>query len=312
MRLGLLTIISMIFVGASVQAQQIIFTPQWSVQSQFAGYYVAQEMGFYEEEGVDVIIEHSSTSDVALNRLLNGRSNAITMLLFDAVCQVGQGVDVVNVLQTSQRSGHAIVVRDDSIQSVEDLQDRRVGIWCSNFNQLPEIMNADYGLNIEWITFIQSINLYISGAIDATLAMTYNEVYWISASGFEDKKVIMLEDIGYDYPDEGLYVSREYYEKYPDKARAFAKASRRGWEWAHQYPEQTLDIVMAVMEREHIPASRKHQEWMLNEVLRLQCAKGESQPSFELDAEKVESLSRLLMRQGRIEKAVSVKQLRGK
>lgn len=302
----------MVFVGVRARAQQIVLTPQWSAQSQFAGYYVAQEMGFYEEAGVDVVIEHSSTSDIALNRLLSGRSNAITMLLFDAISHISQGVEMVNVLQTSQRSGHVIVVRDDNVKKLEDLQGLRVGIWRSNFNQLAELINLDYGLNIEWITFIQSINLYISGAIDATMAMTYNELYWIRSSGFEHKKVITMDEIGYDYPDEGLYLSRAYCEKYPEKARAFAEASRRGWEWAHQNPKETLDIVLKVMAREHVPASRMHQEWMLKEVLRLQCPKGASEPSFTLDAEKVDALNRLLMRYGRIKKGLSVEQLQGK
>lgn len=302
----------MVFVGVRTRAQQIVLTPQWSAQSQFAGYYVAQEMGFYKEAGVDVVIEHSSTSDIALNRLLSGRCNAITMLLFDAISHISQGVEMVNVLQTSQRSGHVIVVRDDNVKKIEDLQGLRVGIWRSNFNQLAELINLDYGLNIEWITFIQSINLYISGAIDATMAMTYNELYWIRSSGFEDKKVIAMDEIGFDYPDEGLYLSRAYCEKYPDKARAFAEASRRGWEWAHQNPQQTLDIVLKVMEREHVPASRMHQEWMLQEVLRLQCPQGASEPSFTLDSEKVDALNRLLMRYGRIKKGLSVEQLQGR
>lgn len=312
MKLKQLLIALMVFVGVGAQAQQIVFTPQWTAQSQFAGYYVAQEMGFYEEAGVDVVIEHTSTSDLALNRLLRGQSNAITMLLFDAVSHISQGVEIVNVLQTSQRSGHVIVVRDDNIKKIEDLQGLRVGIWRSNFNQLADLINLDYGLNIEWITFIQSINLYISGAIDATLAMTYNELYWIRSSGFENKRVISMDEIGHDYPDEGLYVSREYCEKYPDKARAFAEASRRGWEWARQNPEKTLEIVLKVMEREHVPASRRHQEWMLNEVLKLQCPQGASEPSFALDPEKVDALNRLLVRYGRINKGLSVEQLQGR
>lgn len=300
------------FIGVCAQAQQIVFTPQWSAQSQFAGYYVAQEMGFYKEAGVDVVIEHSSTSDIAINRLRSGKSNAITMFLFDAIYQIGQGVEMVNVLQTAQRSGHVIVVRDDEIKSVDDLQRRRVGIWRSNFNQMAQLLNSEHKLNIEWILFIQGINLYISGAVDATMAMTYNELYWILASGFENKKVISLADIGYDYPDEGVYVSREFYDKYPDKARAFAEATRRGWEWAHEHPEQTLDIVMNVMKRERVPASRRHQEWMLSEVLKLQIPKGKSKPNFQLDAQKVEELNNMLIRHGRMDKVVSFDEIQGR
>ena len=301
----------MMLVGAFAHAQQIVFTPQWTAQSQFAGYYVAQEMGFYKDAGVDVVIKHTSASDVALNRLLNGKSNAITMILFDAIYQIDQGVEIVNVLQTAQRSGHVIVVRDEAIRSVEVLKGRRVGIWRSNFNQLVQLMDKDHDLGIDWIKFIQSINLYISGAVDATMAMTYNELYWIRASGFEDKKVIHMSEIGYDYPEDGVYFSREYIEKYPDKVRAFADASRRGWEWVHEHPEQALDIVMKVMEREQVPASRMHQEWMLREVLKQQCLEGESKPSFSLDPAKLKELNELLLRHGRIEKELSVEQIQG-
>lgn len=312
MKYKLCLFVIVMMLGTAVRAQQIVLTPQWAAQSQFAGYYVAQEMGFYKEAGVDVVIEHATTSEKAINRLLSGKSNAITMMLFDAMYQIELGAEIVNVLQTSQRSGHVIVVRNDDLKKIEDLRGKRVGVWKSNFNYLTQLMNLDLKLDIEWIQFIQSINLYLSGAIDATMAMSYNELYMIRSSGFEDKTVISMADIGFDYPEEGVYVSRDYCKKYPDKVVAFVEASRRGWEWAHNHPEQALDIVMKVMEQEHIPASRRHQEWMLREVLRLQCPAGESNPSFTLSARKVKELNDLLIRYGWINKEISVDQIQGR
>lgn len=312
MKYKLCLFVIVMMLGTAVRAQQIVLTPQWAAQSQFAGYYVAQEMGFYKEAGVDVVIEHATTSEKAINRLLSGKSNAITMMLFDAMYQIEHGAEIVNVLQTSQRSGHVIVVRNDDLKKIEDLRGKRVGVWKSNFNYLTQLMNLDLKLDIEWIQFIQSINLYLSGAIDATMAMSYNELYMIRSSGFEDKTVISMADIGFDYPEEGVYVSRDYCKKYPDKVVAFVEASRRGWEWAHNHPEQALDIVMKVMEQEYMPASRRHQEWMLREVLRLQCPAGESKPSFTLSARKVKELNDLLIRYGWINKEISVDQIQGR
>ena len=48
-----------------VESDTIVFTPQWTAQAQFAGYYVAKELGFYEEEGVKVQIVHPNATQRA-------------------------------------------------------------------------------------------------------------------------------------------------------------------------------------------------------------------------------------------------------
>lgn len=310
MRRLLLPILMLLFLS-DVDAQQIVFTPQWLPQSQFAGYYVALEKGFYKEAGLDVVIEHTSSSDNAQNRLREGKCNAITMNVFDAIFNIDQGMEVVNVLQTALHTGLVIVPRNNDIKKLKDLSGKRVGIWRTHYYELSQIVNEDYDLNIEWIPFVQSVNLYISGAVDATMAMVYNEAYHIYASGFENVSFISLADYGYDFPEEGVYFTKEYYEKYPDKAKAFAEASRRGWEWTHDHPDEALDIVMKVIEENNLPAGRQHQKWMLNEILRLQCDSISEKPTFELDENKVMQINELLIRYNRINDVVTKSRITG-
>ena len=310
MRRLLLPILMLLFLS-DVDAQQIVFTPQWLPQSQFAGYYVALEKGFYKEAGLDVVIEHTSSSDNAQNRLREGKCNAITMNVFDAIFNIDQGMEVVNVLQTALHTGLVIVPRNNDIKKLKDLSGKRVGIWRTHYYELSQIVNEDYDLNIEWIPFVQSVNLYISGAVDATMAMIYNEAYHIYASGFENVSFISLADYGYDFPEEGVYFTKEYYEKYPDKAKAFAEASRRGWEWTHEHPDEALDIVMKVIEKNNLPAGRQHQKWMLNEILRLQCDSISEKPTFELDENKVMQINDLLIRYNRINDVVTKSRITG-
>jgi len=54
---------------AQTQDETIVFTPQWTAQAQFAGYYVAEAKGFYRESGVKVRIEHPSPTYPAMSRL---------------------------------------------------------------------------------------------------------------------------------------------------------------------------------------------------------------------------------------------------
>ena len=46
-------------------ADEVTLQLQWVTQAQFAGYYVALENGYYEEEGLDVTIQflHCLTSE---------------------------------------------------------------------------------------------------------------------------------------------------------------------------------------------------------------------------------------------------------
>ena len=45
----------------TVNAQKkVVFTPQWTAQAQFVGFYVANNMGFYKDAGLDVTIKHPS------------------------------------------------------------------------------------------------------------------------------------------------------------------------------------------------------------------------------------------------------------
>lgn len=303
--------ITFILFTCVLHAQRIVFTPQWTPQSQFAGYYVAQEMGFYQEAGVEVEFKHPSASYSAANLLFEGSSDIITQQLVQAMIAIDRGMPMVHVLQTSQRNALVLVSKSDSLRTIEDLRGKKVGVWKAGFGELAYIMDTEKNLDIQWVPFLESVNLFLSGAIDATLAMSYNEYLKIRVAGHEDKPVIRFADTEYDFPEDGLYVSRDFYQRYPDKVKAFAEASRKGWEWAHEHPEETLDIVMKWAEKENVHTNRIHQQWMLEKVLDLQRDEGEEKPSFRLEITTVDKLNELLLKHHRIHNPVNIEKLKG-
>ena len=103
-----------------------------------------------------------------------------------------------------------------------------------------------------------------------------------------------------------------YYTKfYPEKVKAFVQASQKGWEWAHEHPEEALDIVMKWAEKEQVHTNRIFQRWMLEEILRLQCEKGMQKPSFRLDEGVVTKLSDLLLKHHHIQNPITIEKLKG-
>lgn len=286
----------LLFVCAAIYAQEkLIFTPQWSAQAQFAGYYVAQEKGFYKQAGINVEIVHPSVTQSAMSRIRNKESHATTLQLVQAMDIIDNGIPLVNILQTSMNN--ALVIASRRNKNPLTQKGDKVGIWNAGFGQIAICMSIKEGLDYQWIPYASNINLFVSGAIDATLAMSYNEYYQLIQAGFIPTKdnVYRFCDHGYNVQEDGVYMTREYYMKHRDQARRFAAASRKGWEWAATHPEEALDIVMRYVQKEHIATNRVLQQLMLTDILRLQVDRESKKREFRLRPDMVKQASRLMV-----------------
>ena len=291
------------------QDETIVFTPQWTAQAQFAGYYVADAMGFYREAGLDVRIEHPSATSSAMSRLHSGRCQATTLTLCQAMETVDEGTPLVNILQTSMNNAMVIVSARD--QDPLTQKGARVGIWSVGFGQLAICMSIKEHLDYEWVRFAQNVNLFIAGALDATLAMSYNEYYQLIQAGVKmtDNNVYRFCDHGYNVQEDGVYMTWDYYEKHKEQAHRFTEASRRGWEWTAQHPDEALDIVMEYVDKSHIATNRVMQRLMLEEVLRLQLDRESKEREFRLRPDMVKLASQLMVENQMLSREVTYDEL---
>ena len=294
---------------ATAQDETIVFTPQWTAQAQFAGYYVAEAKGFYRQAGVNVKIEHPSATQPAMSRLRKNECQATTLQLCQAMEIVDGGIPLVNILQTSMNNAMVIV----SARGKDPLTQKgsKVGIWSVGFGQLAICMSIKDHLDYQWVRFAQNVNLFVAGALDATLAMSYNEYYQLVQAGIKmtDKNVYRFCDHGYNVQEDGVYMTRDYYEQHKEQARRFARASRKGWEWAAAHPDETLEIVMQYVDKNHIATNRVMQRLMLKEILRLQVDRESKKREFRLRPDMVKQASRLMVENMMLSREVTFKEL---
>ena len=303
--------IAMMAVSQTVTAQDetLVFMPQWTAQAQFAGYYVAEAKGFYRQAGVKVRIEHPTATQPSMTRLRNNECQATTLQLCQAMEMVDGGTPLVNILQTSMNNAMVIVSARDKNPLTQ--KGARVGIWSVGFGQLAICMNIKEHLNYQWVRFAQNVNLFVAGALDATLAMSYNEYYQLVQAGIKmtDKNVYRFCDHGYNVQEDGVYMTRDYYAKHKEQARRFARASKKGWEWAAAHPDETLDIVMQYVEKNHIATNRVMQRLMLKEILRLQVDRESKKREFRLRPDMVRQASQLMVENRMLSREVTYKEL---
>ena len=288
----------------------IVFTPQWTAQAQFAGYYAALELGFYKEEGLDVVIEHPNASRSAIDRMRKNQSQITTLPLSQALFALDRGVKLVNLLQTSMNGSLMIVSR----RGINPLKQKgaKVAGFRAGYDQLARAVAQELGLEYQWLETAGVLNLFIAGAVDASVAMSFNEYYQFLQTGLIDRNediVYRLSDHGYNSQEDGLYMTREEYDKNPERARKFARASQRGWEWVAYHPEEALEIVMKQVRRNHEATNPTLQRLMLEEVLDLIEGYESGEREYVLIEDMVNQAVALMLRAGIISKEHTIKDL---
>lgn len=254
------------------QPAKLTFAPQWMPQAQFAGYYIAQEMGFYKEAGIEVEFIHPSANIPATDLLSSGKADVISLFLVTGMSARTEGMDIVNICQLSQHSAIYIVAKKSSgIDKLEKLNGKKIGVWKSGFDEVPKAMMKEKKYNIEWVPILFSVNLFMLDGIDAMTVMSYNEYDNIINCGVNEDElnVFPISDYGYDVPEDGLYCLNSTYETKKEDLKKFIAATLKGWDYAAANKATAIDIVLDRMKSAHIPANRVHQEWMLDRILEM-------------------------------------------
>lgn len=262
---------------------------QWLPQAQFAGYYLAQEKGYFEEEGFDdVEIIPSGGDIVPQDALVAGDADfAIAWVPKVLGTLEASGVELTDIAQVFQKSGTLQVAwKDTGITSVADFEGKKIGSW--GFGNEWEIFAAMAAEDLDSTTVSIttqdfSMNALLDKDVDAAQAMTYNE--WAQILEVvnpetgelyqpEDFDVIAYEDTEGAMLQDAIWADTDRLEEdpaYADAAVRFLKAITKGWLFARDNPEEAAEIVydLASNAEAAFPVGPVHQLWQMNEVNKL-------------------------------------------
>ena len=267
--------------GATGELTEVKLQLQWLPQSQFAGYFAAQDQGFFEDEGLDVEIIPSGGDIVPQDALANGDVDYAIAWVPKVLGSIEAGAAVTNIAQIFQRSGTLQVARADSgIESVADFEGRQIGSWgFGNEWEIFAAMAAE-GLDsttVEIITQDFNMNAFLQGDIEAAQAMTYNEYAQLLETTNpdtgelyqpEDFTVISYEDTVGAMLQDAIWADTERLdgeEEYQETTVAFLRAVIRGWVYAAENPQEAADIALAAGSG----WGPSHELWMVNETNKL-------------------------------------------
>lgn len=242
---------------------------QWLPQSQFAGFYMAREQGFYREAGLEVALIHTGPGPSPLDFIERGDADFATLFLADALVSA-EKYGLVNVAQLSQRSTLMLLgFKDMGILKPADLDGKPVSYWQSAFSAAFDSFFRQQGINPVAVPQHYSINLFLRRGVAACAVMEYNEYHRIYQAGvdFEELTLFRMNDFGLGFPEDGLYTTTSFMQRHPDTCRALREATMAGWEYARTHQEEVVETVLREAYRADVPANRPHLRWMLDHLL---------------------------------------------
>ncbi len=243
--------------------------PKWEDQAQFAGLYVAKDKGFFTRRGIDAVILAGGPDLLAMPALNNGTADFAILHLLTVLRSPATQPQLVNLAQISQKSSLMIAARKDlGINKLVDLKYKRIGLWKGDYQEPSLIFNRKYHLEMDIVNIDSSVNLLISGLVEAMNVMRYNELHQLHQAGMDEDDLLLFpfSELGLNVPEDGLYTREDYYLANPDLCRDVADALMEGWLYAINNEEEALDIVLEVMKKNGLSANRPHQRWMLKEM----------------------------------------------
>ena len=221
----------------------------WTPNTNHIGLYVAREKNFYRDAGIEVdILPYTDTSAATLvaSRVADfGVLGSIGLMT-----QRAAGADLVGTFAIVQKETGRVVFKADrtDIKTPKDLDGKTYGGFGSAWeNALLGSMIRNAGGKGEFETVTLGTSAYQAldnGAVDFTL-----EVYtWEGVQAeLENKAQRAFVYADYGVPDEHtaiLGTSSAYLSEKPDLARAFMQATRRGYEFAADHPDEAADILI--------------------------------------------------------------------
>jgi len=258
---------------------KVVLQLKWVTQAQFAGYYVAQDKGFYDEVDLDVEIKPGGPDIAPPQVIAGGGADVIIDWMPSALASREKGVPLVNIAQPFKRSGMMLTCRKDSgIETPEDFRGKTLGVWFFG-NEYPFLSwMSQLGIPTDGgedgVTVLKqgfNVDPILQKQADCISTMTYNEYWQIIDAGMTPEELIVFkyEDQGVSTMEDGLYVieSKLKEPEFVDVMARFVKASMKGWDYARAHPEEAA---MIVLDNDATGAqTEKHQVRMMGEINKL-------------------------------------------
>jgi NitT/TauT family transport system substrate-binding protein len=219
---------------------------RWTHQAQFAGFYAADQNGYYAAEGLAVtFLEGGPTVDF-IAPVLDGAAQFSVTNSDDLLVARADDKPVRAIAVIARRSPSVfIALASSGITSPQDFVGKTIQTGPSGLPRLRTMMaKVDIRPDQYQIANITpDLNAFYSGAVDVRTVILTNEVLAARAAGYQIN-VIYPDDYGIHFYSDTLFTNDDLIASNPDLVLRVTRATLKGWAWAVENPTKIGAMVV--------------------------------------------------------------------
>ena len=252
------------------ETKDITMVLDWAPNTNHTGLYVAQDKGYFSEEGLNVSIvqppENGAADMVASGDAQFGVEFQDTMA--PALSQENP-LPITAVAAILQHNTSGLVsLKDKGIDSFGKMAGHSYATWDSPTEQaiLKTLVEKDGGKweDVNLIsTYVEDIVAGLNTDIDSVWIYAGWDKIKLDMEGMDNNFLLFKDaDPVFDYYSPVIISSNEFLQSDPDTAKAFLRAVKKGYEYAAANPAEAADILLKNVPELDETLVKKSQEYL--------------------------------------------------
>ena len=235
---------------ADTDKTQVQFILDWKAQMEHAGFFVAEQKGFYEQEGLEVEILEGSGAPTAARVVGNGTYKLGVASGSATVMARARNIPIVSLAVINQQTPVVVYsLVEKNITMPQDLIGKSIGVNIGGtkhrefqaFLRHQNIPEED--IQLMGMSEASPAPL-LAGQVDAMLGYTEDQPVTVELQGHAVNR-LALSDYGIDVYSTNIIANESFLKENPDLVKRFLRASLRGWQHAVNHPEDAVAAYMA-------------------------------------------------------------------
>ncbi|MGK0248722.1 MAG: diguanylate cyclase (GGDEF)-like protein [Oleispira sp.] len=236
---------------------------RWYHKFQFAGYYAAQQQGYFTDEGHNVHLIEGGPDRNHLHQLINGTSQ-YAVLGSEALGSLTLGAPIIIVASIFQHNPEVLItLKSSKAESITALKGKRLMLAKShNSGQINAMFlknllrPGDYQLSAH----NGDVKKLANESVFAMFGYISNEPYQLQQLGYP-VDLFRPQDYGINFYGDNFATTQHELDHYPERLAAMRRAVIRGWNYALEHPDSITEYIMSLPSNNPRPYNLGHQQY---------------------------------------------------